>query len=211
MTKPILLVGGGGHARVVIDALRLEGRQLLGVVDPSLELGESVLAVPVVGDDDTVATYDPDSVWLANGVGSTGRSNRRRDVFERFLRSGYRFVNVIHPSATVAVAPPELRGIQIMAGAVVQVGSILGHNVLINTKASVDHDCEVGNHVHIGPGATVCGGVTIQTGAFVGAGATLTPGVRIGRDAIVGAGSVVLHDVKPRTTVVGVPARVIRE
>lgn len=210
MTEPILLVGGGGHAKVVIDALRRAGRSLLGVVDPSLELGDSVLGVPVVGDDATVVTYDPDSIRLANGVGSTGRSNRRRHVFERLVRYGYSFVNVIHPAATVTAAQPECHGIQVMAGAVVQTGSVLGRNVLVNTKASVDHDCDVGEHVHIGPGATVCGGVTIETGAFIGAGAVITPGVRVGRDAVVGAGSVVLHDVQPGTTVAGVPARVIR-
>ena len=210
MSKPILLIGGGGHAKVVIDALRLVGKSVLGVVDPRLDTGDSVSDVPVLGEDDTVAKYDPDSIWLVNGIGSTGKSNRRIAVFQRFVEAGYRFANVIHPSAAVAVYPSQFIGIQIMTAAVVQVGTVLGSNVLINTKASVDHDCHVGDHVHIAPGATVCGGVTIEHGAFIGAGATLIPGVRVGRNAIVGAGSVVLHDVEPETTVVGVPARVIQ-
>lgn len=209
MTKPVLVIGGGGHAKVVIDALKKDGRHVLGIVDPSFDVGDLVLNVPVLGDDGAVSEHDPESVHLANGIGSTGNGNRRTEVYEKFVRSGYRFVNVIHPAATVATAMPDLRGVQVMAGAVVQVGCVIGANSIVNTRASVDHDCKVGAHVHIGPGATVCGGVTIEDGAFVGAGAVLVPGVRIGRKAIIGAGSVVLHDVEQRTTVAGVPARVI--
>lgn|SRR5690606_37998624 len=210
MKKPVLVIGGGGHGKVVIDALLCSGRRVSGVVDPALTPGDTVLTVPVLGNDEKVYAQAPDSILLANGIGATARTHRRRDVYERFVALGFRFVNVVHPAATIGITLPANRGIQVMAGAVVQPGTILGENVLLNTKASVDHDCEVGDHVHVGPGATICGGVLIERGAFIGAGAVIVPGVRIGADAVVGAGSVVLENVEAGTTVVGVPARVIR-
>ena len=97
-----------------------------------------------------------------------------------------------------------------MAGVVIQPSSMIGRNAIINTRASVDHDCIIGDHVHIAPGVTLSGAVRVEEGAHVGTGCTVIQGVQIGRNSTIGAGSLVLKDVPARTTVYGVPGRVVQ-
>ncbi len=208
MNLPIIIIGGGGHARVVIAALKEAGAEILAIADNDRELvGASVLGVAILGGDEIVEGHAPDSTLLVNGVGSTGDAKARRRVFERFKSKGYGFSGVVHPSAVI---DPDLEmgeGAQIMAGAVIQTGTTVGANSIINTSASVDHDCTVEDHAHIGPGAVLCGGVRIGTGAHVGAGATVIQNIEIGAGAMVAAGAVVTADVAGGTAVAGVPAR----
>ena len=151
----------------------------------------------------------PGDVRLVNGVGSTGSTASRRDIYDRFTREGYCFATVIHPSAIVA---PEVQiedGVQIMAGAILQAGSSVGSNAIVNTGAIIDHDCVVGAHAHIAPGAVLSGGVHVGSGAHIGTGACIIQGVSIGAASVVGAGAVVIKDVPPGVTTVGVPAKTI--
>jgi UDP-perosamine 4-acetyltransferase len=204
MSSRIVVLGAGGHARVVIDALQCAGADVSGIVAPAP--AEPVLGVTWLGTDESLLA-GAERPRLANGIGSVDASPTRAALFDRFVAAGFTFVNVIHPSATVARSARLGAGVQILAGAVVQPGAILGTNVIVNTRASVDHDCVVGDHAHIAPGATVSGDVTIGTGAHVGAGATVLQGRAIGARAVVGAGAVVDRDVPAGVVVVGVPAR----
>jgi len=206
LNLPVIVVGGGGHAKVLVSTLLLQHRRLLGFVDlkPALP---PLLGIAHLGDDAAVFLHPPNQVRLVNGVGSIDSTVSRRAVYEKFLERQYIFETVIHPSAIIA---PEVHiedGVQVMAGAVVQPGSRLGANVIINTGARVDHDCSIDAHAHIAPGVTLSGDVHIGKGAHIGTGASIIQGVKVGAASIVGAGAVVVGDVPAGVTVIGVPAR----
>lgn len=210
MTRRIILLGAGGHARVLVAALRSQGKSVGGCVAPEPPGTEWPADIPYLGDDAALDGLDRAGIWLVNGVGSTASADVRRRLFETTKGWGFRFATVVHPAAAV-VAPVRLgEGAQIMAGAVVQTGVELGDNVIVNTAAVVDHDCRLGNHCHVAPGATLSGGVSVGEDAHVGTGATVIQGIRIGRGAIVAAGAVVVRDVPEKLCVAGVPARPLR-
>lgn len=207
MNLPVIVIGGGGHAKVLISALRLQQRLILGFVDRS---GTSlpVLGVSNLGNDEAAFAHLPAEVELVNGVGSVGSTRLRIEVFERFKQKGYRFASVLHPAALIAAEVELAEGVQVMAGAVIQAGARLAENVIVNTGACVDHDCWIEPHTHIAPGATLSGNVRVGFGSLIGTGASVIQNVRIGSRSIVGAGAVVVKDVPEGVTVVGVPAAV---
>jgi len=208
VSLPLIVVGGGGHAKVLISTLLLQHRSVLGFVDPK-PLLPPLLGIAHLGDDCAAFLHPPDQVRLVNGVGSIDSTVLRRAVYEKFRERQYVFDTVIHPSAIIA---PEVHiedGVQIMAGAVVQPGSRLGANVIINTGARVDHDCVIDAHSHVAPGVTLSGHVYIGKGAHVGTGASIIQGIKVNAGGIVGAGAVVIDDVPAGATVVGVPAKAV--
>jgi len=206
MDKPVVLLGMGGHARVLLDAMHLCGMEVLGYTSPVI--AESQQEIPYLGDDQAlVGEYASDKVHLVNGLGSVGCTKARRTVFEQMKGEGFGFAAVIHPSAMMSTRAKLGEGAQIMAGAVVQTGVACGDNVLINTGATVDHDSVIGAHSHVSVGVTVSGEVRIGDSVHVGAGSTLIQGVEVGADSVVAAGAVVIRDVKAESMVVGVPAQ----
>lgn len=209
MSLPMLIIGAGGHARVLIEALAKSGAAMLGCVAKEPP-ARGFLSIPFLGDDEALHRHEPSSVVLINGIGSIARPDLRRDIFLRFKQMGYRFGAVVHPSA---ILPSEFllgEGVQVMAGAILQPGCCIGDNVIVNTGAVVDHDCQIGAHVHIAPGAVLSGDVTVGEGAHVGTGARVIQGIAIGTGAVVGAGATVLRDVPQCAMVAGVPARDLR-
>lgn len=212
MSRGVILLGSGGHAHVLVDALRL-GADLrwLGILDADRALvGSTRFGLPVLGDDDALRDHSPEAVWLVNGLGSVRSTAERRRLFEQCKRAGFAFLSVVHPSAVIARDATLGEGVQIMAGVIVQAGASVGDDTILNTRASVDHDSCIGAHVHVAPGATLCGEVVVGDGAHVGAGATVLQGLTIGCGALVAAGAVVIRDVPPGATVMGVPARGVR-
>ena len=210
MNPTVLIIGGGGHARVLIDVLRLQSVAILGITDADTSrMGSNVLGIRVLGTDTVISEFAPESVQLVNAIGSIHLPKGRRAVFEKFKDMGFRFVTVIHPSAVVASDVVIDEGAQIMAGAVIQPGSRIGMNTIVNTRASVDHDCVIGNHVHLAPGVTLSGGVRVGDTSHLGSGATVIQYVTIGSNSVVGAGSVVVTDVPDNAEFAGVPARTI--
>ena len=211
MSLPLLVVGAGGHARVLIDALLAASAVIAGIVDPDPRLlGTTLLGIRVLGGDEVVDGFPAAEIALVNGVGSVGLPHLRRKIFQRFTAAGYRFATVIHPSAVIAADVELAAGAQIMAGAVIQTGSRIGFNAIVNTRASVDHDGSIGDHVHLAPGVTLSGSVSVGHASHLGTGATVIQGIRIGDGCLVGAGSLVLRDVPSGATVVGAPARIVK-
>lgn len=206
MRQPVIILGGGGHARVLIDILQTHDVEIIGITlaEPTFD---ELFGYPVLGNDNAVYRWKPSDVLLVNAIGSIGIPTNRKLLYEKFHAKGYRFASVIHPSAIIASDCKLGEGVQIMAGAVLQSGSCIGNNVIINTKASIDHDTVVGQHVHIAVGSTIAGGVRIGDCAFIGAGSTIIQNIDIGANSIVAAGAVVIRDIKESTTVMGVPAR----
>ena len=210
MTRPLIIIGAGGHAAVVLDTARSAGMPVLGLADADpARRGTLVLGIPVIGDDADVLKHDPADVLLIIGIGSTDSTDRRRATYAAFRDKGYAFATVVHPTATVAAEIELGAGTVVMAGAIIQPRVHVGDNVIINTGARVDHDSKIGAHAHIAPGAVLSGNVTVGEGAHVGVGATVLQGVGIGAQAICAAGAVVIRDVADGVTVVGNPAREI--
>ncbi len=194
--RPLVLLGAGGHARVLLALARAVGRPLLGVCDPVLQAEgrERWHDVTVLGDDAALDRLGPQQVDLLLGVGQLPRSTARAGLYAAWSTRGYAFPPLVHPTAWVAADVELTDGVQIMAGAVVQPGCVLGRNTIVNTHAGVDHDCRIGADVHVAPGAVLCGNVEIGDRVFIGAGAVLIQGLRVGPDAIVGAGVTLVRD-----------------
>lgn len=206
--RPLVLLGAGGHARVLLALARAAGLPLLGVCDPDLQAEGSGQweGLQVLGGDDALDCHGPDHVDLMLGIGQLTHSVARARLYGIWSARGYAFPPLVHPAAWVApdVVIPD--GAQIMAGVVVQPGCVLGRNTIVNTRASIDHDCRIGTDVHVAPGAVLCGSVDVGDGAFIGAGAVLIQGLRVGPGAIVGAGVTLVRDLEAGT-VVGPPNR----
>ncbi len=175
--RPVIVVGGAGHAKVLVSMLFLQRRRVLGFVDLNPGLS-SLLGMTHLGDDSVVLFHSPDQVRLVNGVGSIGSTVLHRTIYERFREKNYVFETLIHPSAIIAPEVQIASGVQVMAGALVQPGSCLAENVIINTGARVDHDCCIDSHVHIAPGVTLSGNVHIGSGAHIGTGVNRHPRYR---------------------------------
>lgn len=203
---PLIMIGAGGHARVLLSTLQQLGRRIIGFAEREASQ-KTVLGIPCIGNDSAVLAYDPQQVLLVNGVGSVARPDSRVSVYEFFASRKYQFDSVIHPSAIIASDAEIAKAAQIMAGAIIQTGCSVLENTIINTGARLDHDCIVEAHAHVAPGAVLSGNVRVGARAHVGAGAVVIQGVQICRDAVVGAGAVVLSSVPASCTVVGVPAR----
>jgi UDP-perosamine 4-acetyltransferase len=199
---PVIVLGAGGHALVLTDLLEECGMRVLGVCDPVLAASRTNRwsGLPVLGADDALDEFGVGDVVLANGVGFMPWSLNRQNLFCAIKVKGFRFPPLVHPRAFVSRRAELCSGVQVMAGAIVQAGSRIQENTIINTGVTVDHDSRVGGHAHIAPGATVCGNVTIGEGAFIGAGATLIQGVNVGARSVIGAGVTLRHDVEADRT-----------
>ena len=207
MKRPVIVLGGGGHAKVLIDTLHIQSVEVLGITDPDPgKTKESLLGVPFIGDDDIILGYSPDEILLVNGLGTTRITPSRKQLFLKFKKSGYCFANVIHPSAVISSYARLGEGVQVMAGAIIQTESFIGDNTIVNTKVSIDHDCQIDPHVHLAPGVTLSGEVHVGEGAHIGTGAVVIQGIQIGKESLVAAGAVVIKDVPKGAMVRGVPA-----
>lgn len=209
----IVLIGAGGHARVLIDVLRRAGFAPAAAVDLDVRLhGSAVGGVPVIGGDEAVYAKAPSSLRLVSAVGNipSGKASGlsvRRAAYERFSMRGYAFMTVISRDAVVSAAAVLEDGAQVITGAIVHPGARIGADAIVNTGARVDHDCVIGAHSHVAPGAVLCGGVRVGSEAHIGAGAVVIPGIAIGDGAVIGAGAVVTTDVPRGAMVLGIPAR----
>jgi UDP-perosamine 4-acetyltransferase len=205
--EPILVIGGGGHAKVVLEIFEQAGLfEVIGCVTrgPS---ESRVLDVPVLGDDSSIPGLYSSGVRKAFvAIGD----NRARRVLSKLARtSGFELVNAISPHAIISRRAELCSGIVIMPGVVLNSCSRIGEGCIVNTGATVDHDCVIEDWVHLAPGTTVAGNVCVREGAFLGVGAKVIPKISIGAWTIVGAGSVVIRDLPSGVTAVGAPARII--
>ena len=205
MGAGVVIIGGGGHAKVVIESLRASGKTVAVIVDADPTPRE-VLGVPVVGDDLRLPGLREQGLWeLFVAVGD----NRLREKLGGKAQGlGFTLVNAIHPSAIVSPTAKVGVGVAVMAGAAINADSRIGDLSIINTGAVVDHDCDLGAACHLGPASALAGGVTVGQRAFLGVGARAIPGVSIGADTTVGAGGVVVCDLPGGVLAIGVPARV---
>jgi sugar O-acyltransferase, sialic acid O-acetyltransferase NeuD family len=209
MRIPVILLGAGGHGRVLLDVLIQQSFEVLAISDPGYKTNQSIWNIPLINDQ-AILKYPINEVHLVNGLGSTSDTAKRRYLYDYFKAKGYHFATIIHDSAIISPRAELAEGVQVMAGAIVQTGTKIASNSIINTKAVVEHDCVIGKHVHIASGAVLCGGVHIKDQTHIGASATIIQSLSIGKRSIIGAGAVVLSDIPEATVAVGVPARIIK-
>ena len=200
MDNKVVVIGGGGHAKVVISVLRLCGYQPVVVLDDFEALwGTNLLGVPVRG---PISSADPKS--YDKGIIAVGRNDARQELAAHFKLS---WVTVVHPTAWVDASVELGAGTVVFAGAMIQPGTVIGEHAIVNTGATIDHDCQIGNFVHVAPGVHLAGNVTLGEGSFMGIAAAAIPGVQIGEWTIVGAGGIVIDNLPARAVAYGVPAR----
>lgn len=194
--KPLVVLGAGGHAKVVLEALHSTGRRAAALVDADNSLrGKKVEGVLVAGGDDKLTAYPPKRYDATVGVGAARNTNARRRLHEAALAAGYALPPVVAASAVVARSACLGPGAQILTRAVVHPAASVGAGAVVNTGAVVEHDCVVGEHAFLGPAVVLCGGARVGAGAFLGTGAIVLPGVSVGAGALVAAGAVVRKDV----------------
>ncbi|MCM2373845.1 acetyltransferase [Aporhodopirellula aestuarii] len=211
MSRPIIVVGFGGHGRVVTAALQAAGRKIIGATDlrPENHAANS-FGVRILSDEALLDEFAPRDVLLVSGLGSILPVNElcpRHRLVRRFQEHGYEFTGFQHPASWVAPGATIATTAQIHAGAIVQPGTVVGDFTILNTRSSVDHDCVVEEYCHIAPGVTVSGNVVICRGTHLGTGANLIQGLRLGAGCFVAAGATVVGDVESGAFVRGVPAR----
>jgi UDP-perosamine 4-acetyltransferase len=203
----IILVGGGGHAKVIIELVAAGARyRVVGVVD-NVKTG-GVLGVPVLGRDEVLPSLPHSGITRA--FVAIGDNRQRLAVGRRLQTLGFEIVNTVSPAATVSGSAKLGVGIAIMPGAVVNADCRVEDFAIINTGAIVDHDGEIGEASHVGPGCVLAGTVTIGRLAFLGTGTSVIPGISVGEGAVVGAGACLIRDVPPNVLAVGIPARVLK-
>jgi sugar O-acyltransferase (sialic acid O-acetyltransferase NeuD family) len=205
----VIILGAGGHAKVLIDSLMASGVSVWGCTTLDRHLVNSnLLGVPVHIGDQVIEQFDKNHIELVNGVGSSSLVNKNRQkIYNLWKSKGYKFHSVIHPNASIEQSVKLESGVQIMSGVTIQPDCFIGENTIINTRASIDHDCKIGKNVHIAPGVIMSGGVTVGDGSFIGVGAVVIQGVKIGSGCMVAAGAVAVKDIPDNCSVKGVPAK----
>lgn len=206
---PLILIGAGGHAKVLLSLIQLLKLPILGVCAPEfvLQAVKGWRDIKVLGDDNYLDSINPSSVVLVNGIGYKVKNTSRRLLFDVYKKKGFNFQTLIHPFSFIDNTVLLEEGSQVMAGVVIQADCVIGPNVIVNSSASIDHDCKISSDVHVAPGAVLCGNVSVAEEAFIGSGATLSQGISVGSNAIIGAGSSVVRNVAPGEIVIPSPMR----
>ena len=202
----IVLIGAGGHAKVVFDAIvSTKQHEVVGFIDDNPRLaGTRFFNQPVVN-----------QIESLNGVEgyivAIGSNAVRKAKYELYKNTGYLPVNAIHASAIISPYANIGNGVVAFANVVVNPGTQIGDNVILYTACTVDHDCHISEHTYISPGCNLSGQVNIGVGAFLGTGAVVLPQISIGEWSIIGAGAVVTKDIPAHVTAIGVPAKIIKQ
>lgn len=200
----VIIIGAGGHAKVVIATAQAAGITVSGLYDDAPEMaGRFVLGVPVLG-----TTRDIDVAEIDAAVLAIGNNATRRRLAQ--AHSGLPWATLIHPAAVVHETARLGPGSVVFAGSVIQPEAEVGAHVIVNTCASVDHDCRIGDFVHIAPGARLAGNVRVGAGSLVGIGSCTAPNTNIGDWSIIGAGGAVTDEIPDGVLAAGVPARVVK-
>lgn len=209
MKRPVIVIGAGGHARVVIDTLETTDQyRIAGIVDKQLPVGDTCCGYPVLGNDDALpGLYREGITDAAIGVGAFSDNRRRKELFTRVKALGFHIPNIIHPSVVMMKSVTLGEGVVMYPGVVINSAVRIGHDVIVVTGATIDHETVVEDHALISAGVHVGAYTAIREGALIAIGATIVSGVEIGRDAFVAAGAVVVRDVPAGARVMGVPAR----
>jgi len=209
--KKIVLIGGGGHCKVVISILKkLDNFEIAGIVD-NYKAENFISGIKIIGTDDDLEDIYKSGIHNALiTVGSIKDNTKRYRLFNMAREIGYKFPLIISPESIIDKNIRIDEGTIIMPGSIINIDSSIGKNCIINTGSIMEHDCEIGNHCHIAPGAHISGTVNIGELSFIGIGATIIQGIKIGKNVTIGAGSVVIKDIPDNVIAVGSPTKIIK-
>lgn len=204
--EKLIILGAGGHARSVMDILiQNDDFDILGCIDP---VPGQVLDKKVIGNDEDLELYF--TKGIRNVFVAIGDNRLRNKLHQKVVSIGFRPINVISKYAMISPRVDLGNGVCVMAGAVLNVNTVIGDNCIINTRSSIDHDCSIGRSSHIAPGVTLSGSVRAGEGVLIGTGASVIHGITIGDWACIGSGATVVKDIPAGVLAHGVPARIVR-
>jgi UDP-perosamine 4-acetyltransferase len=208
MKDKAVIVGSGGHAKVVIDILRSSRTyDLIGLTDTDPNI-KTTMGLPILGNDSILPQLHAEGIKYC--FVAIGDNKRREEISDYVKGMGFDLINAISPYSWKSTSVDLGEGIAIMPGAVINAESVIDDNAIINTGATVDHDCVIGSSSHVAPGCSIAGNVHVGRGEFLGIGCKVIPKMTIGEWTTVGAGSVVVEDLPGHSIAFGVPARIIK-
>lgn len=212
MTKrrDLILVGGGGHCKSVIEAAKSAGYHIHGILDIPEEVGQNVLTIPVIGTDDDIPRYVEEYDFVIT-VGFIKDTTLRLKLYDKIRMSGGRLTTIIASTAYVSKYASVGKGTVVLHQAVVNAGAIIGEGCIINTCADIEHDAVIGDYCHISTGAIVNGGCVVGARTFLGSQAVMVHGVSIVSDCIIGAGALVRKNVIKPGVYTGSPAVLVKK
>lgn len=205
MNKPLILVGGGGHCKSVLEAAESAGYQILGVLDMPENVGKEVLSTKVIGTDDDIPSY-VDKAEFVITVGFIMNPAIRIKLYNKIKEAGGRLATVIASTAYVSKYAEIGDGTVVLHQAFVNAGAKVGKNVILNTATNIEHDAEIGDHCHISTGTMVNGECKVGERCFIGSQSVLANCITVGTDIIVGAGSFVRKSITEKGIYAGNPA-----
>jgi len=206
--EEIIIVGGGGHAKVVISILKKIGKyKIIGYTD--IKNQGSILGIEYIATDEDINNYNVS--MAAIGIGVLENFKIRYKIISNYIKKGFKFPSILSPDAIINEDVTIGTGTVVMDGVIINSGTDIGNFSIINTRSSVDHDCKIGDFVHIAPGVTLSGGVQIGNNSLIGAGSTVIQYKTIVENCIIGAGSLITKDCLESGKYVGISARRIDE
>ena len=203
--KPLILIGGGGHCKSVIEAAESAGFQILGVLDMPEDVGKDILSTKVIGTDDDITSYVDNAEFVIT-VGFIKNPAIRIKLYNRVKEAGGKLATIVASTAYVSKYATIGEGTVVMHNAFVNAGAKVGNNVILNTFTNVEHDTVVGDQCHISTGVMINGDCKIGANCFIGSQSVLANGITIGNDIIVGAGSLVRKSISIKGIYSGNPA-----
>ncbi len=210
--QDIIILGSGGHAKVVIDIIEAaDVYNIIGITDVSIEKENSYCGYPILGDDDILSDFFKKGVQnVAIGVGGYRNNNKRKEVFNKVKLMGFYIPVLIHPSANISKSVIIDEGCVIFQGVNINTDVKIGKNNIIATGSNIDHETSLGNHVLISAGVTIGGNVEIEDEVLCALGSKIISGVRIKGNVVVGAGAVVVNDLIEKGIYLGCPAKLMK-
>lgn len=199
MSDSVILIGGGGHAKVVLDCVQSSGGQVVGFLDDGIDAGTTILGVPVLG-----TIHDYQNYLQYQFLIAIGNNGIRRRIAQSLKVDWY---TAVHSSAVVSPYANIGAGTVVMPNAVINAGARVGAHCIINTGAVVEHDNRIADYVHISPAAALGGTVSVGEATHVGIGASVRNNICICANSVIGAGAVVVKNITIPGTYIGVPAR----
>lgn len=209
--KKIVLIGAGGHCKVIIDIIKSKNNyEIVGVTDKN-EVTDKVLDIPIIGDDSILEKLHNNGIEYAFiCIGALDNLQLRNIIYNKLKKIGFKLPVLIHKDAVVSKYAHVEAGTCIMPGAIINAGAAIKENCIVNTGAIIEHDCIIGKNTHVSPKACIAGASTVGNNCHVGMGSSVIQCVKIGDNVTIGAGAVVIDDIDNNSLAVGVPARVIK-
>ena len=205
--KKVIVIGSGGHAKVVIDILNeMANVKICGITSKSLNPGSSFAGYQVIGDDTILSQHLYQDYHIAMGIGGYRDNDLREKVYIYIKGQGFNFINVVHPSAVISKTVTLGESVVIFPGVVLNTDVQIGYNTIVATGSTIDHETIIGNNVLVSAGVTIGAYSKIHDNSLIALGAKIISGITIGRNAVIAAGAVVVNDISDNEIVFGIPA-----